>query len=78
MLEELFKKSSSGIRNLKNTKNFSVDVHEYSNGEEIDIIKIPINQNHGKYRRGMSSDQMEADNPENLNLLFYDFNRKLR
>jgi hypothetical protein len=36
-------------------------------------FKIPITQSHGKNRRGLSNEQM-GTNPEDLNLLFYDFN----
>uniref|UniRef100_A0A7S3K7F0 Uncharacterized protein n=1 Tax=Euplotes crassus TaxID=5936 RepID=A0A7S3K7F0_EUPCR len=66
-------KSSSGMRNLKNNKNFSVDVREYFHeGKSGTDFKIPIEQNHGKNRRGLSKDQLNS-NPEDLNLLFYNF-----
>lgn len=54
-----------------------MDVREYFNDgiKPSEIYKIPIQQSHGFKNRGLSSDQMQAENPENLNLLFYDFNR---
>ena len=61
------------MRNLKNNKNFSVDVREYfQDGSNAPDLKIPIEQNHGKSRRGLSKDQLNP-NPEDLNLLFYNF-----
>lgn len=60
---------------MKNSSNFSIEEEEYFKDE---ITNIPIRQNHaynGKKNRGLSSDQMQADNPEDLNLLFYDFNK---
>lgn len=77
------KNSASGFRNsknqnLKHASNFSVDVREYFNDEAkaTEGFKIPITQSHGHNSRGLSSDQMQDDNPEDLNLLFYNFNRK--
>lgn len=76
---QIVKKSSSGFRNIKNSNNnFSVDVREYFNDgikPSENNYSIPIQQSHGFKNRGLSSDQMQAENPENLNLLFYDFNR---
>ena len=71
----LVKKSSSGFRNIKNTKNLSVDVREYfTDGKrQSDEFAIPIEQDHGKNRRGISREQLE-ENPEDLNLVFYNFN----
>lgn len=76
--KQIVKKSSSGFRNIKNSNNnFSVDVREYFNDgiKPTENYNIPIQQNHGQKNRGLSSDQMQADRPENLNLLFYNFNR---
>ena len=72
----IVKKSSSGARNIKNNKNLSVDVREYFNeGKPSKDFKIPIRQSHGENRRGNSNIQL-ATNPEDLNLLFYNFNMK--
>ena len=61
------------MRNLKNNKNLSVDVREYfQDAQEGSDFKIPIEQNHGKTRRGVSKDQLNS-NPQDLNLLFYNF-----
>lgn len=73
--QQIVKKSSSGFRNIKNSKNFSADVREYFNegAKQNEDFKIPITQNHGKNRRGLSNNQLESK-PEDLNLLFYNFN----
>jgi hypothetical protein len=73
--QNIVKKSSSGFRNMKNSKNFSVDVGEYFNDavKPVEDFKIQINQNHGKNRRGLNKNQLESE-PEDLNLLFYNFN----
>ena len=72
----IIKKSSSGVRNIKEGKYQPTESNEYPIDDEIEIINIPINQIHGKNRRGLSSEQMQSENPEDLNLLFYNFNRK--
>lgn len=73
--QQIVKKSSSGFRNIKNSKNFSADVREYFNDgvKQKEDFKIPITQNHGKNRRGLSNNQLDSK-PEDLNLLFYNFN----
>ena len=73
--QNIVKKSSSGFQNMKNSKNFSVDVREYFNDavKPVEDFKIQINQNHGKNRRWLNKNQLDSE-PEDLNLLFYNFN----
>lgn len=73
--QNIVKKSSSGFRNIKNSKNFSVDVGEYFNDavKPVEDFKIQINQNHGKNRKWLNKNQLGSE-PEDLNLLFYNFN----
>lgn len=69
------KKSSSGAKNIIHNKNLSVDVREYFNegNPQNRDFKIPIKQNHGNNRREVSQGKLNT-NPEDLNLLFYNFN----
>ena len=77
--QQIVKKSSSGFRDIKNSKNFSVDVREYfhEGAKKKEDFKIPITQNHGKNRRGLNKNQLESQ-PEDLTLLFYNFNNNSR
>jgi hypothetical protein len=70
--KKIGEKDFSGYKSIKN---FSVDVKEYFNDgmKNGDNFHIQIKQNNGHKHRGLSSGQMD-DHPEDLNLLFYNFN----